>query len=131
MGGLGGASSLGTVEDMLRRSGAGIPLCGGLLCRWGTRYEGWAHKQRTLIYLVTPSTRNLQRQSEGPKGASPSAGTLLEGSFWGTEDLGEEGSVDGRYPPSVMGGPFTGNSESWLKRGSGNGASLSIGALLG
>jgi hypothetical protein len=33
--------------------------------------------------------------------------------------------------PSIMGGPFTGNSESYLKGGSGNGASLSMGALLG
>jgi hypothetical protein len=111
MGGLGGASSLGTLEDMLRRSGRGHPSLWGPLCRLGTQYEGWARKQRTLIYLGIPSTRNLQRQSEAPNGASPSAENPLGGSFWGTEDLGEEGSVDGRYPPSVMEGPFTGNSE--------------------
>jgi hypothetical protein len=99
MGGLGGASSLGTLEDMLGRSGCGHPSLWGPLCRWRTRYEGWARKQGTLIYLGIPSTRNLQRQSEAPKGASPSAGTPLGGSFWGTEDLGGEVSVDGRYPP--------------------------------
>jgi hypothetical protein len=32
---------------------------------------------------------------------------------------------------SIMGGPFTGNSEKWLKGGSENGASLSMEALLG
>ena len=32
---------------------------------------------------------------------------------------------------SIMASPFTGNSERYLKGGSGNGASLSIGALLG
>jgi hypothetical protein len=32
---------------------------------------------------------------------------------------------------SIMGGPFTGNSERQLKGDSGNGASLSMGALIG
>jgi hypothetical protein len=48
--GLGGASSLGTPEDMLRRSpDAGISLCGGPLCRWGNPVCEGARIPRTLI----------------------------------------------------------------------------------
>jgi hypothetical protein len=44
----------------------------------------------------------------------------------------EGGGLRGRMLlPSIMGVPFTGNSESYSKGSSGNGASLSMGALVG
>jgi hypothetical protein len=111
MGGLGEASSLRTLEDMLRRSGREHPCLWGPLCPWGTRYEGWAHKEWTLIYLGIPSTRNLGDSRRPQKEHLPLLKPHWEAPFENRRFGG--GGLSGRtLSPQCHGGPFNGNSES-------------------
>jgi hypothetical protein len=57
-------------------------------------------------------------------------GAVRGASFWGSGRTWGGGLRGRTALPNIMWGLFTGNSESLLKGGSGNGASLSMGALL-